>query len=214
MTTTEQCVHCDHLTATIEAAHERALVALTSPVAGRFDAVVWLSAHLAAVERVIDPLLDRHVPRTTLQRREDRRVTHAMQLLLRRLEQHAAGDVHAPRGGVAVLRRHLVALLTEHAASEHLLLEELARVLGPDETARVAARYERSVASGPTRPHPHVPHGALAARVAFTVDRMRDHVMDVLDARHVPIPAPRRTPRPHGKWGNYLLGSMEADRPR
>jgi hypothetical protein len=84
-------------------------------------------------------------------------------------------------------------------------------VLGPDKTTAVAARYERSVAAGPTRPHPHTPHGAVAARIAFTVDRLRDRVMDVLDARHVPIPAPRRAPRPSGKWGSYLLGSMHPD---
>src|SRR5881227_732245 len=119
MTTTEQCVHCDHLTATIEAAHERALVALTSPDAGRFDAVVWLSAHLAAVDRVVTPLIDRHVGRDAAARRHDRRVTRELQRLLRTLEQLAAADALAPRNGAAGVRERLVALLSEHAAGEH-----------------------------------------------------------------------------------------------
>ena len=211
MTMIDSCTHCDHLTATIEAAHERALVALTDAHAGRFDAVVWLSAHLAAVEHVIEPLLDRHVPRSSAQRRADRRVDHEMQVLLRSLEQVAAGDTHAPRADAARLRSRLIALLTEHAASEHLLVERLARAIGADEAAAVAVRYERAVTHGPTRPHPYVPRVGAMARMAFTVDRMRDRVLDVLDARHVPIPTPRRAPRARGKWGSYLLGSMHPD---
>jgi hypothetical protein len=208
MTTTEQCVHCDHLTATIEAAHERALVALTSPDAGRFDAVVWLSAHLAAVDRVVAPLIDRHIGRDAAARRQDRRVTRELQQLLRTLEQLAAADALAPRNGAAGVRERLVTLLSEHAASEHLLVEHLARVLGETQTAEVAARYEHAVAHGPTRPHPHQPHIRPLGSLMFVVDRLRDHVMDVLDSRHVPIPTPRRAPAPAGKWGHYLLGGQ------
>ena len=208
MTAADQCVHCDHLTATIEAAHERALVALTSPDAGRFDAVVWLSAHLAAVDRVVTPLLDRHVARDLAARRHERRVTRELQRLLRVLEQVAASDALAPRTDAAQLRGQLVGLLAEHAATEHLLVEHLARALGEEKTAQVAARYERAVTHGPTRPHPHQPHIRGLRTWLFGFDRVRDRLLDVFDSRHVPIPAPRRPPTPSGKWGSYLLGGM------
>lgn len=206
-----QCQHCDHLTATIEAAHERALVALTDPDARPFDGVVWLSAHLAAVEHVVTPLVDRYVDRDAADRRADRQVTRSMQRLLRALEQLAAADANAPRARADDLRVRLLSLLTQHAAGEHLLVEQLARVLGPERTAAVAERYEHAVQHGPTRPHPHQPRLRPLEPVIFAVDRLRDHVLDVLDARHVPIPVPRRQRSRTGKWGHYLLGSMHSD---
>jgi hypothetical protein len=208
MTTIDECVHCDHLLTTIEAAHERALVALTSADARRFDAVAWLSAHLAAVALVLDPLVDRYVPRSVAERQEEQRVTHELQLLLRTLEQVAAADVHAPRVDIALLRGRLLSLLASHAAAEHLLVDRLARALPPDDAVALAFRYERAVAHGPTRPHPYAWHTGPLGRLVFTLDRARDRVLDVLDSRPVPIPAPRRPPRRPGKWGDYLLGQM------
>lgn len=206
MTTANECVHCDHLTATIEAAHERALVALTTPGAGRFDAVVWLSAHLAAIDHVVAPMLRRHVAQATEALAEDRRVTAELHRLLRILEQHAAADALAPRRGIAGVRSRVVALLTEHAATEHHLLEALARAIGPEGTDELARRYEHAVAHGPTRPHPHGPRAGLLGRAAYAVESLRDHVMDVLDSRHVPLPRQRKSPRPSGRWGHYILG--------
>src|SRR5947209_280563 len=201
MTTVDECVHCDQLTLTIEAAHERALVALTSPGAGRFDAVVWLSAHLAAVEHVVTPLLDRHVPRDATTRRDERRMTRALHRSLRALEQVTAADALATHIDVTRLRAHLVTLLTEHAAAEHLLVQQLARSIGPDRTAKVCARYQHALEHGPTRPHPHSPRGRGVDAAVFTFGRARDRLLDVLDSRHVPTqPAPHR-PAPPGRWG-------------
>jgi hypothetical protein len=131
-------------------------------------------------------------------------------VVLRRLEQVAAGDVHAPRGAADLLRSQLLTLLADHASTEYVPVEELARILGPDGTEAVAARYDHAMVHGPTRPHPHAPHGVVVVeRIAFAVDRVRDRVLDVLDARHVPIPTPRRAPRPQGRWSSYALGSMQ-----
>lgn len=205
--TTTQCMHCDHLTATIEAAHEKALVALTDATSP-LDAVVWLSAHLAAVDRVVHPAIRRHVAGAEDALREQERAQHALHRALRALEQVAAGDALAARTDVAVVQAEVVSLMAAHAAGEHLLLAALARSLGADGTAVLAERYARAVAHGPTRPHPHTPHRGALGTVMYTIDRLRDHLLDVLDSRHVPIPKPRRARREPGRWGHYALGTM------
>jgi len=205
MNNTEECGHCDHLAATIEAAHERALRALSDNRAP-LDAVVWLSAHLAAMDRVVYPAVRRHVAGADSAVREQERLSSELQHTLRTLEQVLSGDATARRLGHAALIDHLVTLLSTHAAEEHQLLDALGRAVGADEADRLMARYERAVTVGPTRPHPHTPHEGLAVRTQFILNKWRDHVLDVLDARHVPIPKQRRSvPRP-GRWGQYLLG--------
>lgn len=208
MTLLDECTHCDHLLAVIESAHERAVSALTGGGEPLFDAVAWLSAHLAAMERVVEPELRRHVTRTGAQRRADRKARNELVRLVRMLEQLAAADALAPYATVAQVRDRVVSLLSEHAEAERHFVDQLARALGAQRAVAVATRYERAVAHGPTRPHPHAPHGRLMARPAFAVNRARDRILNVLDSRHVPIPAPRRAMPPTGKWGDYLLGSM------
>ena len=46
-------------------AHDYATTALHQGGAGRFDAVVWMSAHLMASQRVLGPAIRRHAPHVT-----------------------------------------------------------------------------------------------------------------------------------------------------
>jgi hypothetical protein len=202
-------MHCDHFSATIEAAHQRALRALTEQAAP-LDTVIWLSAHLAAVDRVVLPAVRRHLRDAEAAIEEQERLSTEMHHALRMLEQLLAGDALARRHDRTQLTNALSALLARHASSEHKLLDALARALRPDEAVRLEERYERAISDGPTRPHPHSAHEGIAGRAQFMVNRARDHVMDVLDARHVPIPKRRRPAPSNGKWASYLLGTQQA----
>ncbi|HET6907791.1 MAG TPA: hypothetical protein VFH54_00500 [Mycobacteriales bacterium] len=203
----DDCIHCDHFSATIEAAHQRALRALNEERAP-LDTVIWLSAHLAAVDRVVLPAVRRHVPDTDAAIKEQEKLSTEMQHALRMLEQLLAGDALARRHDRAQLTEAVAALLSTHASGEHKLLDALARAIGPEDAARLEERYERAISDGPTRPHPHSAHEGITGRAQFFFNRARDHVMDVLDARHVPIPRRRRPAPSNGKWGSYLLGTQ------
>lgn len=203
----DDCIHCDHFSATIEAAHQRALRALTEERAP-LDTVIWLSAHLAAVDRVVLPAVRRHVPDTAAAIKEQEKLSTEMQHALRMLEQLVSGDALARRHDRTQLTEVVAALLSRHAAGEHKLLDALARAIGPDDAARLEERYERAISDGPTRPHPHSAHEGITGRAQFIFNRTRDHVMDVLDARHVPIPKRRRPAPRNGKWASYVLGTQ------
>lgn len=207
MTQLDDCMHCDHFSATIEAAHQRALRALTEQKAP-LDTVIWLSAHLAAVDRVVLPAVRRHVPGTSAAIKDQERISTEMQHALRMLEQLLAGDALARRHDRSALTDAVAALLSRHAAGEHQLLDALARALSPEEATRLEERYERAISDGPTRPHPHSAHEGVTGRAQFMFNRARDHVMDVLDARHVPLPKRRRPAPRNGKWASYLLGTQ------
>jgi hypothetical protein len=211
MTAHQVCHHCDELTATIETAHERVLSAFADGDVA--SGIVWLSAHLAAVDRVVHPAIRRHLPRGDNRLADLKRARNTLQRDLRALEQLVAGDVHA-RGVVAnAVVDDVHARLRGHADAEHALIDELARALGPDRSAELSGHYARALADGPTRPHIHKAHDGLAGRLWFSIDRIRDHVLDVLDSRRVPIPRQRSARRSVGRWGHYALGTM-ADRDR
>lgn len=210
--TTTGCVHCDELTTAVEPAHDQAMRALTDSDGPSLVAVAWLAAHLGASEAVIEPLARRHRAASGTELRDQQRRNRQLHRELRALEQALAGDQLAARINVAACRDRIVRLLAEHAAAEHPLLERLARNMGAEETAVAARRYRAALASAPTRPHPHLPHAmpviSSALRRAASV---RDHALDVMDARHNPLPRPRRPHGQPGRWGQYLLGSPLPD---
>lgn len=195
MVQTEECTHCDELSTTIEAAHEQALRALTEPGAGRFDAVVWLSAHLSAVDHVLRPAVRRHLPHALTGWQTHLRTDRHLQHWLRVWEQLVAGDGHAMRSDAAGVRHEVVRLLTVHAADEHLLVMSLAEAVGADATKALAARYTHALTHGPTRPHPYVARWPRLNSLSYAVQRVRDHALDTLDSRSIPIPLQRSVKR-------------------
>jgi hypothetical protein len=196
------------LTCVVEDAHEQARDVLAggdAPLA----AVVWLSAHLAAVARTISPAA-RSLGESPAAVTEIRRRDLELERMLRVAERRHSGDALAAGLDAERLRDVLVDRLDRHAETEHARLAALAGSLSREEQAALATRYLDALAKAPTRPHPHLPHAGVAGAVAFRVEAMRDHVHDTLDGRHVPLPrAPRVMARP-GRWGSYLLGRMQA----
>ncbi|MDQ1704299.1 MAG: hypothetical protein QOF18_665 [Frankiaceae bacterium] len=192
--------------ACIEDAHQHAELALDE---GRtLDAVVWLSAHLAATLRSLHrparhllaarPLL---ADQLTLDRRLER--------MLRIAEQRHSGDALAAALDEDRLERALRAAVVAHVRHERRLLTVLVDVLDEGALADLEAAYGAALEQAPTRPHPHAPHTGVLGVAAFRVDAWRDRVMDTMDSRHVPTPRPPRAAVVPGRWGSYLLGEME-----
>jgi hypothetical protein len=192
----------------VQDAPHRALDVLADPHAPLLDAVVWLSAHLSAVHHVVHPELRRRVGATSV----DEAVASAVQLehLLRELEQQVTGDALAAHTDQAHLVRSLANELTAHIALERGLLDQLRERLSPKEQRHLAATYQHALAHGPTRPHPHAPHGQALSGLAYRVNSPRDRLMDTLDSRHVPTRRRSRLPVKPSRWGDYLLGTSHA----
>src|SRR4051795_1131112 len=83
------------LACVVEDAHEQARAALTAGASCPLDAVVWLSAHLAAVGRTITPVATRHLGETAAMRREGHRRDLELERVLRIAERRHSGDVLA-----------------------------------------------------------------------------------------------------------------------
>jgi len=199
---------CEHpLTETLDDAHDRALAALAE--GKHLDAVVWLSAHVAAGQRAVHHAARNLSGVARLAVTRARAADHDLEVVLRRAEQRYSGDSLAAQLDTARLERDLRNALDRHALAECELVTAIADQLGASVTDEVAASYDAALRHAPTRPHPHVPHRGLLGAVAFRVDAMRDRVMDTMDARHVPSPRVERRRRPPGRWGLYLLGEME-----
>lgn len=194
------------LTLCSEMAHDRARMVLTGSDASFMDAVVWLSAHLTAMERVIYPEMTKLLSgrRTELQRLHIS--ARRMQTGLRALEQRCAGDGMMAARSLGDLRDRMLVLIEENAALEHALLARLADVVDDEAAESLVARYEHAVRHGPTRPHPHGPRRGRLGRLAYVVDAMRDHALDVVDSRRVPLPKDALSRRGLGRWGYYALG--------
>jgi hypothetical protein len=201
----------DPLTRSSESAHAHARTMLTGSDAPVMDAVVWLSAHLTAMEHVVYPvmatLLTDHQKDLDRQRAASRRMHRGLRLL----EQRCAGDGLIRIDSLGGRPDRLLVMMDEHAASERELLARLVEALDEQATSSLAVRYDDAVRHGPTRPHPHGPHRGQLGRLTYAFDAVRDHLLDILDSRHVPLPKDAPRQRKVGRWGRYLLGGIDPD---
>jgi hypothetical protein len=173
------------------------------------DAVVWLSAHLTAMEHVVYPvmatLLTDHQEDLDRQRAASRRMHRGLRLL----EQRRAGDGLIRIDSLGGRPDRLLMMMDEHAARERELLARLVEALDEQAVSSLAVRYDDAVRHGPTRPHPHGPHRGQLGRLTYAFDAVRDHLLDILDSRHVPLPKDAPRQRKVGRWGRYLLGGID-----
>lgn len=168
------------------------------------DAVVWLSAHLAAMERAVYPVVRRKAPggKAIVAKQHD--VVTQLVKVLRATERHHSGDVLASGLSRTRMADMLSVLIDEHLEVESELFDGLdAELSGAEQIALIGA-YERALEHAPTRPHPHFHRGA----VMFKLDALRDRVLDTMDGRHVPVPRLARHTITPGRWGAYLLGQQ------
>jgi hypothetical protein len=200
------------LTCVVEDAHTQALSTLTSDSGSPLDAVVWLSAHLAAVARAVRPVATRRLQESAAATRDITRRDIELERMLRLAERRHSGDALAAGLDSERLRVILLERLEAHAETEHARLAALSAVLTVDEERSLAEAYLDALVKAPTRPHPHVPHHGVVGAIAFRVEAVRDRLLDTMDGRHVPLPRASHEPRKPGRWGSYLLGQMQPGR--
>ena len=153
------------------------------------DAIAWISAHLAWLDRVIYPSADRHL-HAAAEVRAQRAATHRLALLVRHLHAEIDGDGGVPLADVPALRTAVLAALRDHSANERDLLARLREQLTAPQWAQLTGRYAERLQRGPTRPHPHTPRSGAPGRVAYRLSTWADRLLDVLDSRVVrPVPA-------------------------
>ena len=203
--------HPSVLACVVEDAHERARVALTARASSPLDAVVWLSAHLAAVGRVITPVAMRRIEETATVRREAHRRDLDLERMLRIAERRHTGDVLASGLDGERVRTSILSRLDAHTEIEHARLTALADLLDDEQQRTLAEDYLDALKKGPTRPHPHLPHRGLSGAIAFRANAVRDRLLDTMDSRHVPLPRVPHEARQPGRWGSYLLGHMQPE---
>src|SRR4051794_4546040 len=98
----------------VEDAHEQAGAALAAGASSPLDAVVWLSAHLAAVGRVITPVATRRLGETAAARREGQRRDLELERVLRIAERRHSGDLLAAGLDGERLRTAILSRLDAH----------------------------------------------------------------------------------------------------
>ena len=158
------------------------------------DAVVWLSEHIATLDRVIYPAAARHL-HATVELAAQQAATHRLALLVRHLHARLAGDGTAGSEDGPALRASVLAALREHSAAERDLLDRLREQLTDSQWRELTVQYTERLQRGPTRPHPYTPRTGAAGRLAYRFTAWSDHVLDVLDSRPVrPLPVPRAAP--------------------
>ena len=187
-------------------AHRQASDALDSGHA--MDAVVWLSAHLAAGQRTVHRTAAR-TPGTARELNALRAADAELERVLRRVEQRHAGDSLAAQLDERRLGEALRSALARHCSTECDVVSGLVERLDSADVDVLMASYDDALRHAPTRPHPHTPHRGPLGALAFRVDAVRDKVMDTMDGRHVPTPRTSREPRRPGRWGSYVLGEMQ-----
>jgi hypothetical protein len=176
---------------------QRLLGSGTAPL----DAVVWLSAHIAAVDRAVYPVVKRSLPDGAAIVARHREIASRLARRLRDAESHHSGDMLASGMSPQQLSTDLRRLVAEHLRAEGALLSRLIETLTDDAQSALMTAYAEALEHAPTRPHPHL-HGGLM----FRLDRWRDLVLDTMDGRHVPLPRAVRAHVTPGRWGAYLLG--------
>ncbi|OHV45928.1 hypothetical protein CC117_09235 [Parafrankia colletiae] len=174
-------------------------------------AVAAFSAHLSVMEDVVYPAAAVVVPDGRARTAALRGTAREAAAVMRGLQQYVQGDRYHPRRGPSGLRDELAELARAHSLVEDRLLRDLEARLDAARLRRLRENVERGMRRAPTRPHPHLGHGAgRRSRLAARLAGRWDHVLDIVDARVVagrPVPAPA----PAGLWGWYLLGRPTSD---
>lgn len=191
----------DHLRTILGRAHDQADALLADPHGSRLDVVAWMSAHIAAFEHAVYPVVKRKVPGGGSLVSTDREVVARVARTLRMLERRHSGDVLATGLSAQRLGEKISGLVAEHRKVLARILDGLESSLDDAALDELARSYQHALEHAPTRPHPHLHSGPM-----FWLDAVRDRILDTMDGRHDPLPRVRKPRITPGRWGAYLLG--------
>jgi hypothetical protein len=171
-----------------------------------YDAeVATLSGHLAAVEAVLYPVARRRLDGGRAEVAAQQRLSRRIERLMRLIEGHFYGEIHAIDFSVETMQTELAQLVEASRRSELDLARRLDATLTAAQRRAVAGDFAAAMKHAPTRPHPYTPHARGLAGVAFQLCSLWDRVFDVMDNRNVPGQTPQRRVRPPTLWGRYVL---------
>lgn len=117
------------------------------------DAVVWLSVHIATLDRVIYPITARHLQETAGLRAQQA-ATRRLAVLVRRLHAQLDGDGAVELEDLPALRGAVLAALREHSRAERDLLAQLREKLTARQWTKLSEQYAQQLQRGP---HPAAP---------------------------------------------------------
>jgi hypothetical protein len=166
------------------------------------DAMAWLSAHIAAVDRAVYPVVRRSVPEGRHVVEQQRAIAARLVRTLRVVERRHSGDALASGLDSEQMLGVLHEQIEAHKAAQSDLVALLETALSDGEQAIVITAYQAALEHAPTRPHPHLGRGGLV----FRIDAIRDRLLDVMDGRNVSVPRVARRQIIPGRWGAYWLG--------
>jgi hypothetical protein len=195
------------LRAALGRAHEEAAQLLAGNDVASMDVVSWLSAHIAAYEHVVYPVIRHTLNNGRALVDGDRAVVVKLARALRMKERHHSGDTLARGLSSERLDSRLAELVDQHQKLQASLLDKLEAALDDTGLSKLHASYTSALQHAPTRPHPHLTSGGLL----FRLDALRDRILDTMDGRHVPIPKAPKVRVIPGRWGSWLLGQQNDD---
>jgi hypothetical protein len=194
----------ERLLAAVDEAYRRATECFLQDSPASLQGVIWLSAHLAALEHAVDSTTARELPLMAEQLSAQQKLGHDLQQVLRSVEQQRAGDALAAPTPWLSERVVLLERLDRHAAGERVVILSLIETLPPESIDDLLASYTHAFQHGPTRPHLHGPRRGPFEKAMFRLSAWRDHVMDGMDSRKSPIPSSRTRRPTEGRWSRYF----------
>lgn len=195
------------LRAALGRAHDEAARLLAAEDSAPLDIVAWLSAHIAAYEHVVYPVIKHSLPNGHALVDADRAIVIRLARALRVKERHHSGDTLAAGLSPARLDARITELIGQHQELQASILAKLEGVLDSAGLDKLRSAYNSALQHAPTRPHPHLSSGGMV----FRLDALRDRILDTMDSRHVPIPKVARTRIIPGRWGSWLLGQPQPE---
>ena len=169
------------------------------------------SRHLAAVDAVLLPLVERHVPDGGPLVHEYLDEARNLETSLASLKARLYGEAHAVRLPWNQLWSEVRRELLQHNAMERTLVAKLVSHLEAERLSEVAQEVFRSEVAAPTRPHPFTPHTGMAGRLARLMWAKADRFWDAAEGRVIPEPV---HPAPHHNdslIAQYMTGDPHFD---
>jgi hypothetical protein len=207
----------------VDRAH-RAIRALAAPPQGTggtavrpgdaYDTeVATISAHLAAMESVVNPVARRRLPDGHAVVATQLRLARRIERLMRAMEGRVHGDNIAMPMSLRDAQRDLAEMIDSYLDAEADLARRLDEVLDDGRRRSLVHAFRTAMERAPTRPHPYTPHVRGMSRLTHRLCYVWDAAFDVMDNRVVPAMRPPRRLSPLNSWGRYLLGNPGFDEP-
>jgi hypothetical protein len=192
----ERLEHAEHTRPTRERPRDR--YSATDPF------LASTSRHVAAANAVLAPAARRHLPDGHRRAQEYCRQSKRLEQALGQAKAKLYGSTYAVRRTWDSIWDEVERELAALREVEERLVADLAEVTDEPLRAMIAERLYETEKKVPTRPHPYLPHGGLAGRVARRIALGVDRFWDTAEGRMVPEPVRPRRSR-EGRMTQYLL---------